>query len=247
MPDQTIVNLGILGAAPQQYLLAYEAFGRALEPKRVMVTLYPPNALLAVEDFDAWVAAGRPARFDEWRTKGFRGNLLKQLLLRSYLFNVLYFFRQPGHTVRFDDGGYVRLAPAEVAPFVDRAQQGHPTFERVIAFLQRLQAQTAAAGAEFLVLVMPSKWEALAPRLAAAPPVPDLVAPFVARFEQAGMPYLDLTPLLARQAALGVRLFLEVDIHLNVAGNQFIAKTLADHLAASTPAWAPGPSMAHQL
>lgn len=241
LPGREVVNLGILAAAPQQYLMAYEAFGARLNPELVVVALYPPNALGAVGVFDEWVAAGEPERLDLWRAQRDRSGPLatvKRALMRSHLVTGLYFgakeIRSPlkGRTVRFEDGGRVRVAPAEVgvAPL---ARAGQPQFERVVEVVLELRAAAAADGAELLVVLFPSKWEALEPLLAG--PVPDLMTPFVDRFDALGVPYLDLTAVLSERAARGERLFLEVDIHPNPEGYRLIAEVVADHLNGQVP------------
>ena len=209
VPALEIVNLGILAAAPQQFLLAYEAFGARLKPGLVVVALYPPNALGAVHVFDAWVAAGKPERLDLWRAQRARsGRLadLKRARMRSHLIAGLYFGAKEigaplrGRTVRFQDGGRVQVAPAEigVAPL---ARAGDPRFERVIEILLALRVAAAADGAELLVALFPSKWEALEPLL--EDQVPGLTAPFARRFDELGLPYLDLTGVLRKRAARG--------------------------------------------
>ena len=231
LSEHTVVNLGILAAAPQQYLMAYEAHGARLDPELIVVALYPPNALGAVADFDRWVAAGRPERLDLWRARRHQDDPLapvKWTLRRSYLFSSLYFGRHEGHTIGFADGGRIRLAAAEVAGVAPAARAGEPRFERIIELLARLQRQGNAAGAQLLVVLFPSKWEALEPLLES--PAPALVAPFAERFEELGIPYLDLTPVLRRRSACGERLFFEVDIHPNVAGYRVIGDVIADHL-----------------
>ena len=236
LPELEIVNLGILAAAPQQYLLAYETFGARLSPELIVVALYPPNALGAVHVFDDWIAAGKPERLDLWRAQRARSGRLaeiKRALMGSYLITGLYFGAKEigstvrGRTIRFEDGGRVRMAPAEIG-MAPLAHAGHPRFDRVVEILLELRAAAAADGAELLVTLFPSKWEALEPLL--EQPVPDLTEPFARRFDELGVPYLDLTGVLRERAARGERLFLEVDIHPNPEGYRLIAQVMADHL-----------------
>ena len=232
LPEHRVVNLGILAAAPQQYLMAYEAHGARLAPELILVALYPPNALGAVADFDRWVAAGEPERLDLWRVRRNRDDLLaplRQALRRSHLLSGLYFAGKDGHTLGFADGGRVRLAAAEVAGVAPVARAGAPQFERIIELLTRLERLGDAAGAQLLVVLFPSKWEALEPLLGR--PAPALVAPFVERFDELGIQYLDLTPVLRRRSAGGERLFFEIDVHPNVAGYRVIGEVIAEHLS----------------
>jgi SGNH hydrolase-like domain, acetyltransferase AlgX len=231
LPEHEVVNLGILAAAPQQYLMAYEAYGAPLEPEIILVALYPPNALGAVGDFDDWVAAGKPQRFDRWRARHFDSTPLdriKRAVLRSHLVAGLYFADRDGHTVSFADGGRVRLAAAEVAGVAPEAGPGHARFERIIELLVRLQRLGDADGAELLVVLFPSKWEALEPLLGR--PAPALVEPFARRLAELGIAHYDLTPVLRERSASGERLFFEVDIHPNPAGYQLIGEVVAEHL-----------------
>ena len=43
LPGSRIINLGLIGAAPQQYFRIYETFGQTLEPALVLFCLFPGN------------------------------------------------------------------------------------------------------------------------------------------------------------------------------------------------------------
>ena len=49
-----VVNLGLIGAAPQQYLRIYETFGATLSPKVLLVGLFLGNNLTDALTFNAW-------------------------------------------------------------------------------------------------------------------------------------------------------------------------------------------------
>jgi hypothetical protein len=49
-----VLNLGLVGAAPQQYLRVYETFGTKLSPKVLLVGLFLGNDLTDALSFDAW-------------------------------------------------------------------------------------------------------------------------------------------------------------------------------------------------
>jgi hypothetical protein len=43
LPDSRVINLGLIGAAPQQYFRIYKTFGQALQPSLVLFCLFPGN------------------------------------------------------------------------------------------------------------------------------------------------------------------------------------------------------------
>ena len=55
-----IINLGLIGAAPEQYLRVLEAFGLGLSPKLALFVLFPANDLTDNDRFRRWL--GGPAR-----------------------------------------------------------------------------------------------------------------------------------------------------------------------------------------
>ena len=83
-------------------------------------------------------------------------------------------------------------------------------------------------GAEFAVLLMPTKEEVYLPLLDR--PSFDVVASVAAEFERLAIPYVDLTTRFRERA--GARDFLEVDVHLNAAGYRLVADVVLEHLKA---------------
>jgi hypothetical protein len=88
-------------------------------------------------------------------------------------------------------------------------------------------------GSQFLVLLVPTKEEVYLPLVDEEPP--PATAPFAARFEEDGLPYLDLTPPFQARAREGERLFFEVDGHPNAAGYRLIAEIVLDRIRSSAP------------
>ena len=58
LPEIEIINLGLVGAAPEQYLRVLEAFGLPLRPKVVLFMLFPANDLTDNDKFRRWLVAG---------------------------------------------------------------------------------------------------------------------------------------------------------------------------------------------
>ena len=237
LPGSAVVNLGLIGAAPQQSARVFEAFGAALRPKVVLMTLFPAYALTAVGQFDAWLAAGRPGSYDDWRSAanlpGWR-SAVKRLLERSYLWHALRALvaawrgGEHGRTLTFADGSELKLAPAVYRQAAPRARPGDPAFERVLAIIDEVRAQARQTGGELVVVLIPTKEEVHLPLLGAA------AAPFTASFAGAlaarGVPRIDTTPRFRARAERGERLFFPLDLHPNPDGQQLIADLVLDYL-----------------
>jgi lysophospholipase L1-like esterase len=237
MPQQKIVNLGLLGSAPQQFEKIYRAFGRPLRPRFVLVALFPPNMISMARLFDQWQSEGRPDRFDIRRLKGAGDRSLLERVKRSLtgshaVLGVWYALRSALglsdlHTMTFDDGT-VRLVSSRYGDSAAGAASGRPDFVRVIDILARLQAAVEADGAELIVLPFPTKEEVYLPILGEQPN--RLAQPFERALEQRGIETLDLLPALRAGAAAGEDLFFEIDLHPNAAGQQAIAEQVRDAL-----------------
>ncbi len=233
-----VVNLGLIGAAPQQYTRVLERFGLPLSPKVVLYCLFPGNDIVDARLFELWESAGSPGNYDVWRF--FRGRLpsdrgLTRLVEQSYLIALVRTARRnlgsrfAGQTVTLEDGTQLRLAPNVYRSSSERAEPGHPDFQRVIEATRA--ASVLAAGAErvFLAVLVPTKEEVYLPILGESSP--DLVGPYASELERLGIEHLDLTAAFQAEARRSHgALFFEIDGHPNVAGNRLIARAIGDHL-----------------
>ena len=147
-------------------------------------------------------------------------------LLRSGRSRALSSFR--GRTIDFPDGSRLQLAPAVYAKNEPLARPDHPNFRLVLETVEQARALAEQGGSQFLVLLVPTKEEVYLPLLDEPPPT--AIAPFLAAFDEAGIPYLDLTPNFQASAREGERLFFEVDGHPNAAGYRRIAEVVLEHL-----------------
>jgi lysophospholipase L1-like esterase len=239
LPSHRIINLGLMGAAPQQYFRIYERFGQALQPDLILFCLFPGNDVGDAGRFDEWLKAGADSDYRKWRHDENTEHTsvarrLRGLLTQSYVVNLLRdarkkaFAQVSGRTVDFADGSRLQLAPAVYAGNESLIQPGHPNFRLVLDIAQRTRALAEQNGSHLLVLLIPTKEEVYLPLIEESPPPG--IAPFVAAFEEAGIPYLDLTPPLQARARQGERLFFEVDGHPNAAGYRLMADVVLDYL-----------------
>lgn len=236
--DLQILNLGIIGASPQQYARYYERYAAAKQPRLLILGLFPGNDLIDAELFDQWLAAGAEGNYDVWRF--FKGRVpgraqrWKGAIERSYLVTSLGEWKKnlnspfSSRTMTFDDGSRLRLAAGIRSKNVARTQSDHPTFRRVVEVLSELQEDCDQAGTELLVLLFPTKEEVYLPLL--GEPAPLLVEPFAAKLEELGIDHLDLIPALQERGRQGARLYFEIDGHPNAEGYRVIADTVLTYL-----------------
>jgi hypothetical protein len=244
-PGVEVVNLGLIGAAPQQFVEVFEAYGAPLQPKVVVVAFFPPNAIDTGRLFHNWVAEGKADGFDARRMRrlvpGASPGLLgwiKAQLRESYAALAIYYgLRQLTSTsdmitMAFEHGGELRLVASRYGEAAAMAASGHVDFERVIETLGRLQKKVRASGAEILVVPFPSKEEVLLSMMGERPY--QVAGPFITELERRGIAALDLIPYLQEGATAGQKLFFEIDLHPNPAGQKLIALALSEYLQRQT-------------
>ena len=239
-PDKRIVNLGLIGASPQQYSRVYETFGDPLKPKLLLYCLFPGNDIDDARRFDDWLKAGSPGNYDVWRffegqtpesTTGLRYLLGKSYLvafLRETLNNISVSEELRGKTFELADGNRVRLIPSLVAQTTERGQPGKPAYELVMNAIEQTQALTAKSDTQLLVLLIPTKEEIYLPVF--GEPSPDPIGPFAAALEERGIAHLDMTPYFQERAKQGKQLYFELDGHPNAAGYQLMADAVSAYL-----------------
>ena len=152
-PKSRVINLGLIGAGPQQYLRVYETFGLKLHPKLVLVGFFMGNDFWDAETFDLWLKSGTGGNYMVWRDFGRPTNVsleLKQpigkllssvwwraklLARKSYLWNLLLYvggnvrqWTPTGRKVfKAPDGKRLELAPAALANNTKEVSAGRNT------------------------------------------------------------------------------------------------------------------------
>ncbi len=245
LPGMRVINLGLPGMAPKQYLRVYERFGVPLHPKVLMFGLFPGNDLQDEGEFNAWIEAGSPGNFETWKfSHGTLPGLLQRALQHSYLYWTLresaraFRARRAGsaaashsaNTMVFPDGSHMQFAPSFLASQVPMAHPGAPLFEDVMRSIEQARTTARAQGTAFVVLIFATKEDVYFPLQGDS--LPPVRPPFVRALQERGIPYLDLAMPMQEEARKHRQLFFEVDGHPNGAGYRVIADTVAGYLRA---------------
>jgi lysophospholipase L1-like esterase len=241
LPQARLLNLGLIGASPEQYRRVYETFGMQMRPKVLLVGMLMANDFWDAEMFDRWLARGGQGNYMTWRNydryvftlqEPIEG--LKNLGRRySYLYNLVqhaYKMFRSGtpYVLPFADGKQVQLWPSRLDETAAMAQPHRSQFHLVLESLTRLQALATGCGTHVLVIFQPGKEEVYLPFVEESTPDPG--APLRAALGSRGIDFLDLTPAFRQQAQAGQRLFFEIDGHPNRAGYRLIASEVLKHL-----------------
>ena len=234
-PTLSLVNLGIVGAAPQMGLAAFDAYGVPLEPKLHVLCLFPGNDVYDAQEFEHWQASGAGGNFGVWRTLGGRepsaGGRLFDRIEGSYLFQALWnISRTESHsstTLELAGGGRVQLVP-DILATAEITDPSSEDFLRILRPIERAVVRAAVHGTHTLVLCFPTKEEVYLPLTEDV--APNVIGPFRDVLLERGIEVLDLTPALQAAAREGRQLFYEIDGHPNAAGYALIGDVVAEHL-----------------
>ena len=255
LPHNSLINLGLIGGGPQQYLRVYETFGIRLYPKVVLIGFFARNDFWDAAMFHRWLESGAGTNYLVWRDFGQPestslsleqpiGDFLSSLLWRchllaseSHLYNLLRY--APRHlerqtfserrTFEAPDGTRIELSLEGLKSATEAARSsGYRPFDIAVEALQRLHSIAKADGTNVIVILQPSKEEVYLPLL--GEPAPDPARYLRVRLRELGIPYLDLLPGFRSRAKKGEVLFFEIDGHPNRRGYALIAELVLTHL-----------------
>lgn len=254
LPKSRVINLGLIGAGPQEYLRVYETFGLKLRPKLLLVGIFLRNDFWDADMFDRWLQSGWGGNYMVWRDFGRPEKLsfhleepirsirailkwYRGLLSRSsYLYNLLLYVRgaarkwRPTEVVTFQlpDGARLELQPGNFERNTNESTPGSREFDLVFHALERIWLIARQNGTRVLIVFQPSKEETYLPLLGET--VPDVSGPLRRELERLGVACLDLGPIFRERAAAGEKLFFEVDGHPNAQGYALIAEGTLSYL-----------------
>ncbi len=243
----SVVNLGLIGAGPQQHLRLYETFGADLKPGLVVIGAFASNDFWDTEMFARWERSGAAGNYLEWRDFGrpssgrlesFEGRLHYFMQQNGRLYQLLRYGQRALRSRRADPpivvepqpGETLQLRPGYLETTTAHARRASPHFRTAIDSLRELRDQTAARGAALLVVLQPGKEETYL--ALAGQPTPDPARDLRAALAELDIAYLDLGPLYRDRAAQGEVLFFSTDGHPNANGYRLTAEGLLAYLEA---------------
>jgi hypothetical protein len=239
LAPRTVINLGLIGAAPQQYLRLYETFGLTLTPKMLVIGMFLGNDLWGAKEFERWWQAGGVGAFpDFWReerTPGLRGWIRRRwsdLYLAAFWRDVQEAYRTGrmfgGTSLTLASGERLQLVPSLLAQTAAAARPGNAKFMLVLDTIVRIYDLAQQHQTPCVVLFFPSKEEVYLPLLDEQ--ASDVAHPFMVALAQRRIAALNLGPYFRARAQAGESLFFEVDGHLNAQGNALVAEVLGAYL-----------------
>jgi hypothetical protein len=239
LPHVRVLNLGLIGAAPQQYLRMYETFGIALRPRVLLVGLFLGNDLWEAKKFHLWWEAGGKGGFPEFGrseaaagVSGWLARSTKKLYLFALLQDLYASYKSgrvfSGRTIDLAPGERLQLVPSMLAQMATYARPERPEFTLVLETLERFQALVTQQQTHCVILFFPSKEEVYLPLLGEH--APDLAEGFIPELEKRAIAYLNLGPVFRERALARQKLFFEVDGHPNAQGYEVVAEAVLKYL-----------------
>ena len=247
MPQFRLINLGLIGASPQQYLRVYETFGAPLQPKLLIVGFFAANDFWDAGLYERWLASGVGGNYLVWRDFGRNlptgagafapiDAIRSWLLRRSYLYNFLRFARnafqnwRQGSTrvLEYENGVKLRLSRDIWDAHMTGSQPDQRQFHLAFQALKRIQDIAQEHGTKVLVVFQPGKERVYLPLLGES--FPDPTDALRKALDELGVDYLDLLPAFRREAKDGKQLFFATDGHPNRHGYRLIAAEVFAHL-----------------
>jgi hypothetical protein len=233
LPGLRVLNLGLIGSGPQQYLRIYRHVAKPLAPKLVVVGFFARNDFWDAGKFDEWLKEGGEGNYIVWRSRGGGSTTRRWLQGHSYAYALAQFARSATRRraggdptlVEWVDGTTLQLMPDSAARLIALARADTPTFALTKDAMRELRDEIAADGAELLVVLQPSKEETYVSF--AGLPTLDHAATIRVAFDELGIDYLDLAPVFRDHADVGERLFYPTDGHPNAMGYQLTAGAVA--------------------
>ncbi|HMO97834.1 MAG TPA: hypothetical protein PKE26_01860 [Kiritimatiellia bacterium] len=223
-PSFRFMNFGVIGASPEDYLAVLEKDAMRFSPDAVWVFLYAGNDFMFARR--SWYERSALITFVYRLTKvarTYQGQDIRQN------------YRYDDDMMPFTREVYMQTQTRYARTYVDTEQSFRGQFNLVLSSLDAMHAICRRAGVAFRVVLLPDRQQfdadiqgEVARRLSRDPNTVDWLRP-QRLLEQAlyerQISYLDLLPAFTASAQ---RLYINHDIHLNIAGNRLVRDTIPD-------------------
>ena len=243
LPDLKVMNFGLVGAGPEQYMRVYRTFGSQLKPRLVIVGMFTGNDFWDTGMFNRWLRSGVKGNYMYWRdhgrgSAGVLGAAKRMIGAHSYVYNLaleargrLLNRKKDRRTLTLKGGESVQLAIDEHEQLTAGSVAGSAELASVVGSLSALKAMAEAQDAQLLLVFQPSKEEVYSPMLGLR--VRNSSEALRAELDRMKIRYIDLLPAFREHAKSGEKLYFEVDGHPNETGYRLIANSVIAYLKIS--------------
>lgn len=242
-----VLNLGLIGASPQQYRKIYQLFGRPLKPSVVVIGFFARNDFWDANMYANWERTGIGGNYLEWR--GFGRPTAEQY--GDPLYRILYALRKRSYVLallkfsRDALSGRKKALPTELTTptgstmwlhsddYVGKTRLSDPEteiFELVVNEFRMIRDAALEDGTRLIVVLQPAKEEVY--RESENAPLPDATVALRRRLEQLNIEVIDAAPVLQKLAQESVTPYFPTDGHPNAAGYAVFAELVAEYLDA---------------
>jgi lysophospholipase L1-like esterase len=245
LTGRNVVNMGLIGASPQQYRKIHETFAQTLSPDIVVVGFFARNDFWDADKYATWESSGVSDNYLDWR--GFGSPTSEQY--QNPIYRVLFELRQRSYvlaivkiakdailakdTVKATEltlvsGAKMLLHGDDFREKTRFASSDNRTFETVVEELRKIKKAADQNGSRLIVLFQPGKEEIYAETK--GQPAPDPSRRLRDRLDQYGIEYINAIPLYRDLAERGEELFFPTDGHPNAHGYAVLAELVAKHI-----------------
>ena len=241
LPNSRIVNLAIAGAAPNRQLRAYRKFGASFRPRLVVSCIWLAADLDGQLHFDSWLRDGANGEYNKYRLElndrlqpkslwTFWSRVQRRSYLAGKLTELALRWWGIQDRISFASGPPVLLDIDSLRALARTLDPQDYRILSMIGSLKEMKALSQSGGADFLVLLIPSKEE-----IYGASFMPEVMKPaqtLEQRLREEGLPVLS-TYDAVRDRAKHQSAFFPHDIHLTALGHRIVSDSLVDWLKQS--------------
>jgi hypothetical protein len=230
-----LINMGIPGIGPKEYLALLAREGFVLEPDKVLLSFYVGNDFFDLfEESRSFVSHSYVASLITY-AYSFWTNVEGQII-HSLPANAKY----SDDAAAFTDDHYWRMQLLGRDIYLQHNQGFDDIFERAITYISEIKQLCDRRNVGLTIVIIPAEMQiskALQARLMADPGLAPTSFDFKrpnrflrARFEELRIDYIDLLPEFAIRPP-HERLYKRNDIHWSIAGNALAATLISQHLS----------------